>query len=517
MMSMSVWVSSLPQDDVSVRQSIKYISREQVRHMELSQWEELFPPHILARGKRYYEEGRVERLQRKGNAIQAVVRGNVPYPVEVDLERGQISNWYCSCPYAEDGTACKHLAAVFCALEHEEPAEEVEKHPSTAQPAPLPELVEQLTLPEAKALLLKLAAEYEPVADQIRMKAERPTPEQIGRWKDNINLILHQAAGRGRFTDYNHAWRALCDLDEFVVRTVGQLMEAGHLWEAFSLTGYGFCTAGSYDMDDSDGGLTMFSDTCFSLWERQAAMASAAQQEKMYQWFAKTRKTCKFDYYQDRLLDAQLSLFHAPELLRKNLELVNHLIAEEKAKDRGWHGALAELVLKRLEIMEELGAPQKEVQKAERAHWSLPEIRQRALERHLAAGEMAEAEALLRESKELDSSSPRLVCQYSKKLIELYQENDQAPQLLEELTFQVFQCQQSSLDCVKLLKACAPSEQWPELFEQLLACKTSYGIRGELLEMEGQYDRLFQYVAKSDSLWNSWRRIGFRPIRAEAV
>jgi hypothetical protein len=402
----------------------RHTSGEQVRHMELSQWEELFPPHILARGKSYYADGRVERLQRQGGSIQALVRGSEPYQVELALERGQIADWYCSCPYAEDGTPCKHLAAVFCALEHgaaEEPAGTVS---GPAQSAPLSELVEQLTLPEAKALLLKLASEYEPVADQIRMRAERPTSEQMKRWKNSIDQILHQTA-----------------------------------------------------------------------------MASKAQQQKMYQWFAKARETCPFDFYADRLLNAQLSLFHAPELLQKNLELVNQLIAEEKAKDNLRHGALAQLVLKRLEIMEELGAPQKELQKAERAYWSLPEIRQRVLERHLAAGETAQAEDLLRESKELDSGSPGLVSQYSQTLIELYQENNQEPQLLEELIFQVFQCQQSSLDYVKLLKARTPSEQWPELFEHLLSSQTCYGLRGELLELEEQYDRLFQYVAGSNSLW----------------
>jgi uncharacterized Zn finger protein len=477
--------------------------------MDLSNWKELFPSHILARGKRYYEEGRVAGLQRQGDAIQAVVQGSESYRVKLDLELGQLSGWHCSCPYAEDSTPCKHLAAVFCALEHGQAEETAETVSPSAQPAPLSELIEQLTLPEAKALLLKLAAEYEPVADQIRLHAERPTAEQMERWKDNIDLILYQAAGRGGFIDYDHAWRAICDLEEFLVSKAVHLMEIGHFLESFSLTGYGFCAAGSYDMDDSDGGLTMFADACFSLWEKQTAVASAAQQKEMFQWFAKTRKTCKFDYYQERLLDAQLSLFHEPELLQKNLELVDQLISAEKAKDRSWNGALAQLAIKRLNIMEELGAPQEILRKTERAYWSFPEIRQRALERHLASGETAEAEVLLRESKELDSGSPGLVCQHSKQLIELYQENEQTPQLLEELTFQVLQCPQSSLNYVKLLKACVPSEQWPELFERLLSGQTSYGIRGDLLEMEGQYDRLFQYVVESDSLWtlDRWESI----------
>ena len=80
------------------------------------EWKELFESRILQRGSAYYKEGVVETLRREGGVVKAVVLGSKQYRVEIDLEDGQIEGWSCDCPYASDGTPCKHLAAVFYAL-----------------------------------------------------------------------------------------------------------------------------------------------------------------------------------------------------------------------------------------------------------------------------------------------------------------------------------------------------------------------------------------------------------------
>lgn len=85
--------------------------------MTLQNWKKLFEPHILQRGRAYYEEGAVETLYRDGDMVQATVLGSGRCQVEIELMRGEIADWSCDCPYGEDGTPCKHLAAVFYELE----------------------------------------------------------------------------------------------------------------------------------------------------------------------------------------------------------------------------------------------------------------------------------------------------------------------------------------------------------------------------------------------------------------
>ena len=76
-------------------------------------WKSLFARHILERGYDYYCMDAVENLDVSEDLIRADVSGTEDYEVEISLEDGEITDMYCSCPYAEDGRNCKHMAAVL--------------------------------------------------------------------------------------------------------------------------------------------------------------------------------------------------------------------------------------------------------------------------------------------------------------------------------------------------------------------------------------------------------------------
>lgn len=74
---------------------------------------------ILQRGKQYYSKGYVTYVEETGdNTWSAEVEGSETYTVEVTLKKGnEISRYNCDCPY--DGGTCKHIVAVFFALQDE--------------------------------------------------------------------------------------------------------------------------------------------------------------------------------------------------------------------------------------------------------------------------------------------------------------------------------------------------------------------------------------------------------------
>ena len=80
-------------------------------------WKQLFRPHILERGMEYYYAGCVESLEADEAEITAVVEGTEDYDVLIELDRGKVLDMECSCPYAEGGEHCKHMAAVLYAWE----------------------------------------------------------------------------------------------------------------------------------------------------------------------------------------------------------------------------------------------------------------------------------------------------------------------------------------------------------------------------------------------------------------
>lgn len=465
--------------------------------MDRKDWKELFAPRILQRGLAYYREGAVEMLQRKGDVVNAVVLGRERYRVEIGLKGDEITDWSCDCPYASEGTPCKHMAAVFYGLDDADRKEA--PGPREGQRS-IRALIEGMDPEQAQALLLRLAERDTAVAEQIRSATEPPSKQQVQRWKRQIARLLRRAAEGHGYIEYDRAWDTMCELDDLLSDTTGQLLAAGYVWEAFSLTGYGFQAAAQCDMDDSDGGLTMLAETCLGLWRAQIEAAAPDLRRRMYQWFQEVCRTSD-DLCQELSWEAQQELFHAPEFLRSNIAQLDRMIREEQARpDRGY-SRLPQLVIQKLERMEELGLPREELQQVEREHRDLPNVRRRVISRLLEGKQYSEAASLLRESKELDRKWPGLVSGYSQELIGLYEETGQTEKLLDELQFQVFQCGQHDLAYVKKLKEQTSSSRWPELRERLLAGKTLHDdLREAFLAQEGLYARLMDRVAALESL-----------------
>lgn len=86
-------------------------------------WDYLFNKQILSRGRQYFQGGCVKELMHRGATYQAKVLGTEIYHVEVYLSDRVHPKMYCDCPYAEDGYACKHMAAVLYAIEESEKQE----------------------------------------------------------------------------------------------------------------------------------------------------------------------------------------------------------------------------------------------------------------------------------------------------------------------------------------------------------------------------------------------------------
>jgi len=84
--------------------------------VRINDFDDSLDPVILKRGRQYYQEGRVSRIEKTTAGWTAVVAGTHDYRVEVQLEpNGFIRFSSCDCPY-EGGEYCKHQAAVFYAL-----------------------------------------------------------------------------------------------------------------------------------------------------------------------------------------------------------------------------------------------------------------------------------------------------------------------------------------------------------------------------------------------------------------
>jgi len=82
-------------------------------------WGTIFSKTILDRGRAYYDAGKVKNLRYEKGSYLALVRGSLPYRVEIRVEGNTIRSMSCNCSRAESGQRCKHMAATLIAIERQ--------------------------------------------------------------------------------------------------------------------------------------------------------------------------------------------------------------------------------------------------------------------------------------------------------------------------------------------------------------------------------------------------------------
>ncbi len=90
----------------------------------MKEWRTQFHKNILSQGKEYYERGRVFELQEKEGVYTATVIERKNYAVRIIAREDGSYNMSCRCPLAKGGGNCRHMAAVFYAIEAGEEAGE---------------------------------------------------------------------------------------------------------------------------------------------------------------------------------------------------------------------------------------------------------------------------------------------------------------------------------------------------------------------------------------------------------
>ena len=228
--------------------------------MKKAEWENYFAPQILKRGFDYYRSGCVLSLDEDDteNCIEAVVSGTEDYFVNIYLDKSHknIVEMYCDCPYAEDGSHCKHMAAVLYAVDDNLRNVPDKTSNCTKQVKSIEEIIESLTENKAKELLLFAAEKDKKLAKKIMLNdTEGTSDDRISDAKREIRLLICNSADRYGYIDYYDAYDLTNDLTDFVSDVADTLLDQGDYTNALELVCYAYEELNSFEMDDSDGGL----------------------------------------------------------------------------------------------------------------------------------------------------------------------------------------------------------------------------------------------------------------------
>ncbi len=464
----------------------------------MKSWKSRFQPQILARGQDYFEEGRVSDLERTEDGYTAIVDGTEEYEVEILLDDDSIDDMFCDCPYAEDGNYCKHMAAVLFAVDAGGTAKK--KTPAKKKRLTPERLVEKIPDGQLRPLLTELVSADDKLYRALLLQyGETSLDECVKTLEKELASIGDQYADGYGNISYRDSDDFMYDMADFIRRQTQTLLDRGEPLLAFKMGLHALRECAGYETEEE----------CDDVDDAMDAMLSdvldACGEDDALEIFGLLRSCLLSDGENWKVRDfaeqAVSSHFTGGVFDRKNLALVDEQIAGLEGSGKAGYAREYEmgcLLTRRFELMKKLSQPKMELDAFLERYTDYSTIRKLRIQCLLDDGKTDDAIRLLEEGKSADHDKAGLVAEYSKWLMDLYEQLGQQDKLLEELEYHVFTLSSGGMEMLeRLKKACTP-EQWIEYRERYLSKPRYHNL--ELMESEELWERLMKAVAASRSL-----------------
>ena len=453
-------------------------------------WENDFQEKILDRGYDYFQRDLVKVTENKKTHISASVTGSEIYHVEIELFSDEIEYLSCTCPHADSGEYCKHMAAVLFYLDggtESESPEDVENFLESVETDVLREWAVTVVKDDANLLnRLKMMASHE-LSD-----------EDINIYKDYIRDIFKEYVNRG-FVDYFAANGMFNELDDFLDREVAPLIENNHYEAAFGLSKQMFLRLGNLAIDDSAGGLTFTLSNIMDHWQTIIERGSEDLRKKMFQCLMRERRPSAMGVTEDYTETFLFEHFNEDNELKKKLKLAEKKLKKIEEEDDSFSRdfEMGQWALRYLEVSKSLNKDRSLIETFMKDYQYLSEVREYYVSECMENGEYDKAVQLLEEGKIADEKSPGIVDRYSGKLKDIYRLQGKEDAYQKEL-WALNLSKAGDVSLFNELKALYNEDEWAEkrelIFEQ---ANTHYSGKDDLFINEGLYDRLLDFAVKT--------------------
>lgn len=470
------------------------------------EWEEYFLPQVLDRGFKYAKSGAVTDLKKKNDHITAIVRGTEFYRVDLKYSGKKLSEGYCTCPYAADGSWCKHMAAVLYVVDYgtdlssEESHEDYRAYSEDYELTPIESLIEKASHKELQTLLIRLANDDPKTESEIRTFLGKGESFAVQEIKKEIDDIFDIYSDRYGFIDYHSAFEFESALSMLLQNRIGTLIANGQYMEAFDTSMYAYVKLGNQDIDD-DGDIISLSKTCYELWQDIIKYCNLQERDMIKAWFEEhAYDETVVDYMEDTLQDFLKYELASEEELRDIVKKLEKLVDESKDSNKcrgvfsSYYGYSTEAIELRNIFAKRLGATDTEIDEYKKRYMSFESVREYFMKRAREAGDINEEIRLLKESKKYDKDSQYLLHEYSKRLIEIYREQNNKILEKSERKEDILTNRNASLEDIhEYRKMCEPKE-WEEERLKIIKSRKDIDKKCELLAEEKLLEQLFDII-----------------------
>lgn len=480
-------------------------------------WKELFASHILKRGYAYYIENAVENIDISDEIIRADVIGSDDYEVEISLNNGEVTDMYCSCPYALDGKNCKHMAAVLYEWSKDTEEEEFLNEVNTdlfrpvytindynKKVAAVEELVCSAEEEEVRSFMVRVLAEDKKLFIRFHNTINKQvTKEDVNNYIRQVDMIEDRYLGRNRFISYYEADGFISELEEIIEEDVRRMIDNDNYLSAFEVMNHIFVLIGSVDMDDSDGGTGMLAASIYQLWLELLANVNAEEKKKMFDWFTSHMDGSVIDYLEEYIEQILMNEFEEKEYENAKLDFVEGMIARAERSDSDWSRSytVGKWVVRYLDCLNEKEVLKEQVEEICKKYWDNSSVRRYYIDSCMKNKEYDHVLQILDECILLDKRYSGLVSEYSEKKKEIYLLQGNKKAYIDQLWQLVLKHKAGDLYLYRELKKQYTADEWlikrEEIFEKLPA----YSNVDRLYKEEKLYDRLLSDVLNAPGLY----------------
>lgn len=453
-------------------------------------WKSMFEPKILARGRQYWQQGKVTDLSCTEDGIHATVLGSEKYKVDIELNDGDVLDTYCTCPYSEYDN-CKHMAAVLFAVTEDGTPKKKKAAPAGAS---WQDTLKGMTAEQMRSFLQCILLDSPSLQKQLLLGYGKGSQKETTQddWEAQLKQVVREYRhGRG------HVHYELMDdfvyaLDDFMADRLSVLLSTGKAMSAFYMVCAVLETASKEDAGEFTESEELW-DSCTNVWWKILDAANQEQRGEMYDWFRSAVEKGMF-----RFADVTSLLFSYrwdEAHLQKNLELLQTFLKRDSGSEANMKKWL-DYCEKTMVAMHKTEA---EIDDFRQQYLSYDFVRDQMLKRFLDAKEYEKAIALLKQEKQFAPKNTARLQHSSEELIRIYGLTGQEKEYRGELLHQLEAYQQHDLTHVRELHSVLSEDEWEDWKEKLLDMPTTASIHYQLLAYTEQWSKLFAEIQKEHS------------------
>ena len=452
----------------------------------MQNWKSFFDKKILDRGFEYYKSGMVSNIDLSEDMISAVVEGNNDeYEIEIEFEDGVPSEMYCTCPYADDGNYCKHMAAVLYKWEQEENNDNSYNQHKIS----IDELVAKADETSIRRFLIDIMRKDDKLVLRFQsMISDNNVSADIGEYIKSVDLLIESYARYDGFMDYYDVESISDDLGKYD-NVVEKLIDAQRYIDAFELTFHIFSEVAKIDFCDDEYNVDIegIFENMTGFWRNIIKFADQKTQDNIfYRLLAADSGDDNGVYF------IRVFIYSEFEDERYYSEILQHIQSKiDKFKNNSsWEHdyKLKDLVKTKLRLMHKKNGLSLDAINYCKEYWYYEDIREWLAEKYVYENQYANAIKIYEEI-ENDSHFKWRSDYYKRKLKELYLltgQKEKYEKKVWELVIHHF-----SISEYRELKKLFSEDEWQKKREEIIRMVGKEHLP-EIFNEEKMYDKLLE-------------------------